>query len=39
VSIPLGPDLLARVVGNLVQQPSALASGVLALVPRRSVAG
>jgi proline dehydrogenase len=39
VSIPLGPDLLARVVGNLVQQPSTLASGVLALVPRRSVAG
>jgi hypothetical protein len=26
-------------VGTLVQQPSALASGVLALVPRRSVAG
>lgn len=39
VSVPFGPDLVARVVGGLVQQPSALASGVLSLVPRRTVAG
>lgn len=34
VSVPFGPDFITRLVGGLAQQPGALASTVLAAIPR-----